>query len=252
MRSIEVSRDRLRGPLSSVAADELALRRNAGFECDPSQHNPARPRGSTAGPSSATMNGTFCVISPRNTCAASPRAARRTPCRSRPRQIRPCERALADGKLLVRRALRLLNRGWLQSAYRCEFDGKDRCEGQKGHTKLVVGRGSFSTDSAGVGCRSMSALRRKRPALLRGNEMMRRAKNGSRDFTSSNRKLPEDCFLFQPDGSNQPEINNGGPTLPRPQFGSGPREEPCDQEARCWRGSRPGPCPASSRASRGD
>ena len=142
MRSIEVSRDRLR-----AAADELALRRNAGFECDPSQHSPARPRGSTAGPSSATMNGTFCVISPRNTCAASPRAARRTPCRSRPRQIRPCERALADGKLLVRRALRLLNRGWLQSAYRCEFDGKDRCEGQKGHTKLVVGCGSFASFS---------------------------------------------------------------------------------------------------------
>jgi hypothetical protein len=27
---------------------------------------------------------------------------------------------------------------------RCEFDGKDRCEGQKGHTKLVVGCGSDS------------------------------------------------------------------------------------------------------------
>ena len=40
-------------------------------------------------------------------------------------------------------------------------------------------------------------------------------------------------------------------TAPRLQFVAAPRAGPCGREARCWRGFRPGPSPANSRASTG-
>jgi hypothetical protein len=105
MRSIEVSRDRLRGPLSSLRQMNKRCVAMRVSECDRSQHNPARPR------------------------------HRRDVHRRGARGGRPARHGKnADH---VRRA-------------RCEFDGKHRCEGQKGHTKLVVGCGS----KAAVGARS--------------------------------------------------------------------------------------------------
>jgi hypothetical protein len=67
---------------------------------------------------------------------------------------------------------------------RCEFDGKHRCEGQKGHTKLVVGCGSKReklsasnlvryaptkrTSMGGVATSLMGRCSRKSPKLLCG------------------------------------------------------------------------------------
>jgi len=128
MRSIEVSRDRLRGPLSSLRQMNKRCVAMRVSECDRSQHNPARPR------------------------------HRRDVHRRGARGGRPARHGKnADH---VRRA-------------RCEFDGKDRCEGQKGHTKLVVGSGSLATKPAGFACRFMSASPTKATTSLRVREMTR-------------------------------------------------------------------------------